>query len=257
MPGWTGERVHDVQGRLAGPGPRVWQNRRMSPAARAQRIRAATRLAAALAVVFALASCAVGNQVRHEVATSNLGLAADDLERHGVGFLTPAAATGREADKQTLAQAFARELAAARPGVGIVSLPAVLSEVNAADLDQQYKRMYRDYLETGILEGSVLKQVGEISGARYLAQLSLADFQQQSRGRFSFLGLRMVDTKQANMRVFVQLWDSTTGGVVWEGSGELNYAYESAAENPAPFLEAASLAARRLYQELPGAPPAK
>jgi hypothetical protein len=229
----------------------------MVPAARSPRTRAALRLAAALAVALAVASCGVANQVRHEVATTNLALAPDDPERHGVGFLTPAAATGREADKQTLAQAFARELAAARPGVKVVPLPTVLSEVNAADLDQQYKRMYRDYLETGILEGSVLKRVGEISGARYLVQLSLAEFQQQSRGRFSFLGLRMIDTKQANMRVFVQLWDSTTGGVAWEGSGELNYAYESAAENPAPFLEAASLAARRLYEELPGALPAK
>lgn len=218
------------------------------------RARAAARVACLLGAAVALAACGVTDQLRYEGQQSNLSLAADDLERHGVGFLTPAAATGREADKQALAQAFASALAAARPGVKVVPLPAVLSEVNAADLDQQYKRMYRDYLETGILEGSVLKRIGEISGARYLAQLSLAEFQQQSRGRFSLLGLRMVDTKQASLRVFLQLWDSETGGVAWEGSGELNYAYESAAENPTPFLEASGLAAGRLYQDLPGAP---
>jgi len=62
-----------------------------------------------------------------------------------------------------------------------------------------------------------------------------------------------MDTKQASLRVFIQVWDSETGGVAWEGSGELNFAYESAAENPAPFEKAATLAARRMYQELSGA----
>jgi hypothetical protein len=59
------------------------------------------------------------------------------------------------------------------------------------------------------------------------------------------------------MRVFIQIWDSQTGAVAWEGSAELNYAYESAAENPAPFLEASSLAARRLFADLPGAATSK
>lgn len=191
-------------------------------------------------------------QVRYEMDHSNLTLGPHDLEEHGIGFLTPAAATGREADKQALAHAFARQLQLLRPKVKVVPLPAILSAVNAADLDQQYKRMYRDYLETGILEGSVLKRVGEVGGVRYLAQMSLAEFQQQSRSRFSLLGLRMLDTKQANLRVFIQVWDSETGGVAWEGSGELNYAYDSAAENPAPFVQAATLAARRMYEELAG-----
>lgn len=201
------------------------------------------------------AGCGATKQERYEVDHATLSLGATDLEQYGVGFLTPAAATGREADKQALAHSFAEQLRTARPAVKVVPLPAILSAVNAADLDQQYKRMYRDYLETGILEGSVLRRVGEEGRVRYLAQLSLADFQQQGRSRFSFLGLRLFDTKQANLRVFMQVWDSLSGAVAWEGSVELNYAYETAAENPAPFLTATSLAARRLYQELPGAAP--
>jgi hypothetical protein len=131
-----------------------------------------------------------------------------------------------------------------------VSLPEILSAVNAADLDQQYKRMYRDYLETGILDGAVLRRIGEVGGVRYLAQMSLAEFVQQSRGRWSFLGLRLIDTKLAGLRVFVQIWDSETGAVAWEGGGELNYAYETAAEDPATFFQAATLAARHMYEEL-------
>ena len=209
----------------------------------------------ALGLALLATGCSFTDQVRYEVDHNNLTLEPDALEREGIGFLTPAAATGREADKQALAHAFARQLQLARPGVKVVPLPAILSAVNAADLDQQYKRMYRDYLETGILEGSVLRQVGEIGGVRYLVQMSLAEFQQASRGRFSFLGLRLVDTKQANLRIFAQIWDSRTGGVAWEGSAELNYAYDSAAEDPAPFMEAATIAARRLFEDLNGAKP--
>lgn len=87
---------------------------------------------------------------------------------------------------------------------------------------------------------------------RYLAQLSLAEFKQMSRGRLSFLGLRLVDTKQVVLRIFLQIWDSDTGGVAREGSSELSYAYDSAKENPAPFMKTATLAASRLYEELPG-----
>ncbi|MBM4196994.1 MAG: hypothetical protein FJ197_07860 [Gammaproteobacteria bacterium] len=210
------------------------------------------RLLCLLVATAALGACGIGQQTRHEVQSSNLSLGATDLETGGVGFLTPAAATGREADKQALAQAFARALGDARPGVKIVPLPSILSDVNAADLDQDYKSMYRDYLETGILEGSVLKRVGEVGGVRYLVQLSLADFQQLSRSRLSFFGLRLMDTKQANLRVFLQVWDSHTGAVAWEGGGELNYAYDSATENPAPLVTVASRAAERLLRELPG-----
>jgi hypothetical protein len=227
-------------------GPPAWRCRRAASAA--------ARLALVLCATVA-AGCGATDQVRYEMDQSNLSLGPGDLEQHGIGFLTPAAATGQEADKQALAHAFAAQLQLSRPKVKVVSLPAILSAVNAADLDQQYKRMYRDYLETGILEGSVLRRVGEVGGVRYLAQMSLAGFQQQSRGRFSFLGLRLLDTKLASLRVFIQIWDSETGGVAWEGSGELNYAYESAAENPAPFVQAATLAARRMYEELAASTP--
>jgi hypothetical protein len=215
----------------------------------ALRCRPAAASCVLLCTVLAV-GCSMTDQVRYEVDHTNLGLRAEDIEQYGIGFLTPAAATGQEADKQALAHAFAKELQRLRPTVKVVTLPEILSAVNAADLDQQYKRMYRDYLETGILDGSVLRQVGEVGDVRYLAQMNLAAFTQLSRGRFSFLGLRMVDTKQASLRVFIQVWDSQTGAVAWEGSGELNYAYESAAENPAPFLQAATLAARRMYEGL-------
>ncbi len=197
--------------------------------------------------------CVMTTQVDDRLDHVDISLAPGDLEREGIGFLTPAAATGREADKQALALVFSQTLGEVRADVRVVPMPAILSAVNAADMDQEYKQMYRDYLETGILDGALLNRIGVVGGVRYLAQLSLAGFDQQTRGRFSFLGLRFFDTKQANFRFFMQIWDSETGAVAWEGGGELNYAYDTAAEKPVTFQLVASEAAKRLFRELPRA----
>lgn len=197
-------------------------------------------------------ACAgVGRQIEDRMGHACLGLSAGGLEAGGVGFLTPAAATGREADKQALALVFSEVLQTERPDIQVVPLPVILSAVNAAQLDQEYKKMYRDYLDTGILDGDLLGRLGEIGGVRYLVQLNLAAFDQGTRTRFSFFGLRFVDTKQGNMRVFAQVWDSRTGAVAWEGGGELNYAYETMGERPVTFPAVATAAARRMFEELP------
>ena len=67
------------------------------------------------------------------------------------------------------------------------------------------------------------------------------------------LGLRLFDTKQANLRVFLEIWDSETGSVAWEGSQELNFAYDSSREKPVTFHDVAKIAAKQLYSHLPGA----
>lgn len=200
----------------------------------------------------ALAGCgSMLPQVDAKITHKEIALDAADLAAGGIGFLTPSAATGREADKQALALAFATRLEADRTDLRVVPLPAILSAMNAEELDQEYKQMFRDYRETGILDGALLKRIGEIGQVRYLAQLSLASFEQLSRGRFSLVGLRFVDTKQANIRVFLQIWDSHTGSVAWEGGGEVNYAYESMTERPVTFQLVAATVADRIYAGLP------
>jgi hypothetical protein len=203
-------------------------------------------------ILFTAAGCTGGSQTQFDIEHTDITLSANDLKAGGIGFLTPAAATKLEADKQALAQSFSKTLQKMRPDVEVVSLPAILGAVNTADLDQQYKEMYRDYLETSILEGSVLKQVGDVGDVRYLAQLSLSGFDQTGFKRLGFLGLRLVETKQANIRVFIQIWDSHTASVAWEGGTEMNYAYETSREMPVTFNHVARLAAERLFSQLPG-----
>ncbi len=205
-----------------------------------------------LLLLFA-AGCASMDQFEYDTEHESLSLQAGDLAAGGIGFLTPAAATGREADKQALALSFAKKLQLMYPQIRVVTLPHVLSAVNAADLDEQYKQMYRDYLETSILEGSILRSIGEVSEVRYFAQLSLASFQQSRQRRFGFFGLRVSQTESANIRVFVQIWDAHNASVAWEGFVEFNFSYETSAEAPVTFQDVAELAAEQLFSELPGA----
>ena len=205
-----------------------------------------------IALLFTLAGCGSG-QLNYDVDYTVLSLQPGDLEANGIGFLTPAAATGSETDKQALAQSFSKSLEAARPNVRIRGLADVLNGINQADLDQQYKEMYRDYLQTGILDANVLKDVQQVTGVRYLAQLSLAGFSQDDQRRLSILGLRLVDTKKGNLRIFLQIWDANRGAVVWEGSVELSYAYDTGRETPVSFSDLCDRAATRLFLSLPGA----
>ena len=202
---------------------------------------------------FLIGGCTGVNQTQFALQHSVISLEAGDLEVGGIGFLTPAAATGREGDKQALALSFSDQLKEMIPDAKVVPLPIILSKVNAADLDQEYRGMYRDYLETGILEGSVLYSVGTVGGVRYLAQLSLSGFVQGEQRRLGVLGLRLLDTEKANLRVFVQIWDIENAGVAWEGGVELNHAYETGKEKPVTFYDVAQLAAEQLFLQLPGA----
>jgi hypothetical protein len=216
----------------------------------AQNIRLIIGLCAALAAV--ISGCTFMDQTDYKSEHTAISLGPNDLERYGIGFLTPSAATGREADKQALAMGFSHKLQEMRPEVRVLPLPNVLSAMNGADLDVVYKQMYRDYLETGILEGSILTRISEVADVRYFAQLSLSSFRQSSLGRFSFLGMRISHTEVANLRVFVQIWDARNANIAWEGFTELNYAYETGAEKPVTFADISQLAAERLFADLPG-----
>ncbi|HHH44223.1 MAG TPA: hypothetical protein ENK49_08800 [Gammaproteobacteria bacterium] len=210
---------------------------------------------AALAAItlFLSAGCAT-DQVHSSVQFDAISLAADDLETWGLGFITPSTVTGQEQDVQNLAFVFARVLEKERPDIHVVSLPEALSSVNRAGLADEYKQMYVDYSDTGIFKKDALHRVGEVIGARYLAQLKLSSFNQNSRGRFSFLGLRLMQTKAANIRLFLQIWDSDSGAIVWEGAEEMNYAWDTSSEKPVTFQLIVEEIARNLVNKLPGAP---
>ena len=208
-----------------------------------------TLLAACL--LLGLAACSTNLQVYSSPQHDALRLADGDLGRGGIAFLTPSTATGQEEDRQALAYVFAHALQRERPDIRQVSLANTISAVNRAGLADTYRLMYRDYRDTGVFRVDTLREVAKAAGVRYLAQLQLAHLFQGARGRFSALGLNVLNTQYANLRVFFQIWDSRDGSIAWEGADEVTFAIDTNAERPIAFRAIAERAAVDLIQSLP------
>ncbi|MFZ9530434.1 MAG: hypothetical protein ACO271_12735 [Burkholderiales bacterium] len=197
-----------------------------------------------------LAGC-FGTQIYPTLQQRSISLHSGDLEAHGIGVLTPSATTGQEEEKQAVALVFAEVLQKERKGVRVVPLAETLGAVNKTGFADAYIRMYNDYRESGLLKREVLQQVGKATGVRYLAQIKLQGFGQGAKERFGALGLRIVETKTAGVRLFFQIWDSRDGSVAWEATQELHYSYDTISERQLTLPKVVGRAAEDLVFKLP------
>ncbi len=197
-----------------------------------------------------LAACA-SPQVHSTVQILAIHLQPQDLQKGGIAFITPSSVTGQEEDKQPLALAFTEVMQKAKPSWHIVPLPETLSAINRDGMAGEYKQMFEDYRLTGILDRHTLRRVAEIAGVRYIAQLKLGGFRQDSKSRWGALGLRILETKSTTLRLFLQIWDSQDGSIVWESSGELTFSHDSMAEDTVTFKGAVEESAKDLISRLP------
>jgi hypothetical protein len=185
--------------------------------------------------------------VREQVISLRKG----DLETAGIAFITPSTVTGQEQEKEAVALTFTDVLKSERPKLKVSTLAETLGAVNKAGLADAYKRMYEEYRDTGLFSADVLRRVGVATRARYIGQLKLQAFSQSSKGRFGFLGLRLVETQYADVRLFFQIWDSRDGSIAWEAMQELRIARESTTEEPVMLRKILEHSARELIAKLP------
>lgn len=174
-----------------------------------------------------------------------------DIQAGGVAIITPSSATGQEEDKQALALAFTGVLREALPELRVVSLPETLSAINRVGLTNEYKMMFEDYRLTGIFERDTLQKVAKVTGSRYIAQLKLGAFRQESKGRWGLLGVRVMETKSSTIRLFLQIWDSHDGSIAWEGSQESTLSHESVSEEYVPMKSVVEESTRDLVRRFP------
>lgn len=198
----------------------------------------------------ALAGCSI-TQIYPTLQEQRISLRAGDLEAAGLAFITPSTVTGQEQEKQAVALSFADILKRERPAVRVTTLAETLGAVNKAGLADAYRKMYDDYRDTGLFDGAVLKRVGAATGARYIAQLKLQRFEQGAKDRFGLFGMRLVETKFAHLRLFLQVWDSTDGSIAWEGVLELRIAQDTTTEEPVMQRTILERTARDLVARLP------
>ena len=204
----------------------------------------------ALIAMLLLSGCAT-SQLHSTTQALTINLEPQVLKEIGVAFITPTSVTGQEEDKQALALAFTETLKLARPNLHIVPLPATLSAVNRAGLASEYRQMFEDYRLSGIFSRDTLQKVSRVTGVRYLAHLKLSGFRQESKSRLGVLGIRVLETKSASVRLYLQIWDGENGSVVWEGAQELTSSRESFREDAISFKTAVEQSASEIIASLP------
>ena len=204
--------------------------------------------AALASIVFALAGCSQSYPTLQE---HRIALRPGELEASGVAFLTPSTVTGQEQEKQAVAFVFADVIKRERQKLRVVTLAETLGAVNRAGLVNEYKKMYDDYRDTGLLPQKVLHEVGKATGSRYLIQLKLQGFGQGAKDRFGLLGLRIVETQYAHVRLFFQIWDSNDGTVVWEAMQEIRMSHDTTSEEPIMQRTVLERTAKDLIARLP------
>jgi hypothetical protein len=204
-----------------------------------------------LASILVLLCACFTPQINYTAQNRAISLKAEDLPTHGVAFITPSTVTGQEEEKQVVALIFAEVLKKERPAIQCLSLPETLTAINQAGLSEDYKRMYVDYRDTGIFNGDILRKVGEATKTRYVAQLKLMVFSQGSEVRLGVLGLRLIETKYAELRLFFQIWNTQDGSIAWEGVQEIHYAIDRVTETPVTQKTIIEKAAHAIISKLP------
>lgn len=212
---------------------------------------------AAMSLTILLSACAnqeLAANTKQSAPTTQvlvIALRSEDLRTGGLAIITPSSATGQEEDRQALALAFTEVLLNVRPDLRIVPLPQTLSAINRNGLTREYRQMFEDYRLAGIFDNEALQKVARVTETRYVAQLKLGAFRQESKDRFGMLGLRVLQTKTSTIRLFLQIWDSTDGSVAWEGAQESTLSHESMAEEFVSMKSIVQESARELLARLP------
>jgi hypothetical protein len=204
-----------------------------------------------LFVLLLLAGCSTSPLYYPTLHEQSISLKKGDLEASGIAFITPSTVTGQEQEKDAVALTFTDVLRTERPGLKVSTLAETLGAVNKAGLADAYKRMYEEYRDTGLFSADALRRVAAATGSRYVAQLKLQALNQSSKNRFGFLGLRLVETHYADVRLFFQIWDSRDGSIAWEAMQELRVARESVTEEPLMLRRMLEHSARELIARLP------
>ncbi len=201
-----------------------------------------------LVSLLALGGC---TQVYSDFTERSISLEPGDLERGNLAFITPSTVTGQEEEKQAVALTFSDVLQSERPEIRIVTLAEVISKINTAGLDVQYKEMYEGYRDSGLFKRELLKEIAGTLETRYLAQLKLQGFKQGDKNRIQFFGVRIVETQEATLRLFLQIWDASDGTIAWEGVEELQHSWDTPTEDPVTLQDTMKRAAKEMIDNLP------
>ena len=149
-----------------------------------------------------------------------------ELTREPVATFGPVTPAGFPGFSLFLSRGLIKALSEAFPSVRGIPSYETVNLINGQGLSPDYGELMSGFARTGILERERLQRLGSALGARYALLPGLADFNQILVDRFEFAGLKLVRNRIITLRLWLQLWDTHSGQIVWESTGEVNVASE-------------------------------
>jgi len=160
---------------------------------------------------------------------------AADLQGKHVAVLSAVVGFGLEGYSLQVSRSLSAAIASNDQSFTLIPIQTALSGINQHGLASDYAHMISGYTQSGILQRVILEQLREALNVDYVFQPSMAAFNQFTSGRLSVFGLRLFHTRISTLRLSAQLWDTRTGELVWESSGEGTIAIEDMREFRIPF----------------------
>jgi hypothetical protein len=143
-----------------------------------------------------------------------------DLAHQSVATVGVVAPGGLAGYSTSLSHALVRALADVQPPIPGIPAHEIANALNDQGLSAEYGELLAGFARTGIMERERLQRIGSALGFRYMLLPGLAEINHLVLDRFEFTGLKITRTRISTLRVWLQLWDTRTGHIVWESSGE-------------------------------------
>jgi hypothetical protein len=138
-----------------------------------------------------------------------------------LGLLTPASLQGFN---PPLSHALNAALSEASPPIRGIAAHETVNVLNQQGLAAEYGTLIAGFGRGGILESKPLRRIGSALSSRYVLLPGLAEFNQVIIDRLSIYGWNFIQSRVTTLRLWLQLWDTQTGKIVWESAGEVTVA---------------------------------
>ena len=137
------------------------------------------------------------------------------------GLIAPAGLQGFSA---TLSYALIAALSEASPPIRGIADYETANKLNGQALATEYGDLISGFARSGILERERLQRIGSALGSRYVLLPGLAEYNQVIIDRISIYGWNVIQSRVTTLRVWLQLWDTKMGQILWQSSGEITLA---------------------------------
>lgn len=138
-----------------------------------------------------------------------------------LGLLTPASLQGFN---PPLSHALIAALSETSPPIRGIAPHETANMLNEQGLAAEYGSLIAGFGRGGILERKPLQRIGSALSSRYVLLPGLAEFNQVIIDRLSIYGWNFIQSRVTTLRLWLQLWDTQTGKILWESAGEVTVA---------------------------------